>query len=225
MSGPVADGDRGDDGAVAGHLRPNSLSGGVRCMPTDDRNNMIVASGNPAHATSGRRCVGHHPGGLQPPAVAGHDCGCVRLLPGGGLLGCELESVNDGPVVALLKPHGRRGADLLKAGNIPARVLQVAQRPARATVEFQIPGRYREHLTDDGPVAGPAPAACAGRNVLRIARQASLPLRRLPSVKSGAGWKHRSGAMVDRVDDLAAVDPLQVDRRDPQVGVPPVASG
>ena len=85
----------------------------------------------------------------------------MRSLPGGGLLARELESIDDCPVVTLLKPRRRRGADLLEAGNIPASVLQVAQRPAGRAVELQVPCRNREHRTDDGPPAGLARAARA----------------------------------------------------------------
>jgi hypothetical protein len=42
----------------------------------------------------------------------------------------------------------------------------------------------------------------------------------LTLAQSGAGWEHRRRATVDRVDDLAAVDSLQVDTRDAEVGMP-----
>lgn len=38
--------------------------------------------------------------------------------------------------------------------------------------------------------------------------------------ESGADREHRSWSAVNRVDDLAAVDPWEVDRRDPEVRVP-----
>jgi hypothetical protein len=41
--------------------------------------------------------------------------------------------------------------------------------------------------------------------------------------QAGAGGDHRGSAGVDGVDDLGVVDPLQVDGRDPEVGVPELA--
>ena len=38
--------------------------------------------------------------------------------------------------------------------------------------------------------------------------------------QAGAGWDHRRPAMVDSVDNLAGIDPLEIDRRDPKMGMP-----
>jgi hypothetical protein len=37
--------------------------------------------------------------------------------------------------------------------------------------------------------------------------------------ESGAGWEYRRGTVADRVDDLAAVDAMEVDAGDSEVGV------
>ena len=42
---------------------------------------------------------------------------------------------------------------------------------------------------------------------------------RLCLAESGAGWEHWGGAAVDGVDDLAAVDSLEVDAGDAEVGM------
>jgi hypothetical protein len=64
------------------------------------------------------------------------------------------------------------------------------------------------------PTLGSA-AAFAWRRVLPSASGA----RRLRTQRNGRRY-HRGTPSVDDVDDLTAVDPLQVDRGDPEVGMP-----
>jgi hypothetical protein len=42
-------------------------------------------------------------------------------------------------------------------------------------------------------------------------------------VESGAGWEYWSGAVAGGIDDFAAIDALEVDRGDPEVGVSELA--
>ena len=54
--------------------------------------------------------------------------------------------------------------------------------------------------------------------VMRRSRAAPELAERLRS-QACARWDHRWSAVVDRVDDLACIDSLEVDRRDPEVRV------
>jgi hypothetical protein len=42
-------------------------------------------------------------------------------------------------------------------------------------------------------------------------------------VKLDWGWDHRRSPVVDRVDDLARIDSLEINRRDPEVRMPELA--
>ena len=55
----------------------------------------------------------------------------------------------------------------------------------------------------------------AGRGTRRSPVRRRLWLR----PKAGGRGDHRRPAVVDRVDDLARIYPLEVDRRDPEVGM------
>ena len=57
------------------------------------------------------------------------------------------------------------------------------------------------------PAGGPRNAPLAG------------PPRLWLRPKAGGRGDHRRPAVVDRVDDLARIYPLEVDRRDPEVGM------
>jgi len=65
-------------------------------------------------------------------------------------------------------------------------------------------GRPRELLQERRAVGAPT----AARRSVRLRPQA------------GARGDHRGSAVVDRVDDLTCIDSLQVDRGDPEVGMP-----
>jgi hypothetical protein len=57
----------------------------------------------------------------------------------------------------------------------------------------------------------------AGGLVMRRSRARSpVPLW----AQAGARWDHRRSPMVDRLDDLFRIDPLEINRRDPEVRMP-----
>ena len=64
-----------------------------------------------------------------------------------------------------------------------------------------------EVATDRGPTA-PAESHAAGNE------------NSAPACESRGGRDHRCGTFVDGVDDLGVIDPAQVSRRDPEVGMP-----
>ena len=68
-----------------------------------------------------------------------------------------------------------------------------------------------------------ASRAAAPRPERRSRACASRPRFLRQRAQSGARGDHRRSAGVDGIDDLAAIDALQVDRRDPQVSVTELA--
>jgi len=69
--------------------------------------------------------------------------------------------------------------------------------------------------------AGDAPELRGTRGGGLAAGQPAIELGH--SVQAGRGRDHRCGPRVDRLNDLRGVDPLQIDRRDPEVGVSELA--
>lgn len=63
------------------------------------------------------------------------------------------------------------------------------------------------------------------REAARRVHVATAPCRSWLEAQPGAGGHHRWPAGVDGVDDLGAVDSLEVDRGDAQVGVSELALG
>jgi hypothetical protein len=93
-----------------------------------------------------------------------------------------------------------------------------AQRSGRvATADADMPSSSYGHLVGDS--AGPAVRADSKAGGRRRPASLGLELRHEP----GGGRDDRRRPGVDGVDDLRAVDALQIDRGDPEVGVPELA--
>ena len=54
-------------------------------------------------------------------------------------------------------------------------------------------------------------------------RELRLKVTRSWGAQPGAGGDDRRGSVVDGIDDLGVVDPLEVDRGDPEMGMPELA--